>query len=237
VTSLHDRQPSIAAATHTISGGGSNALVIVLGTRAPGAAPRARRFRLVSCDIGDRADRGRKEVGDTAAKLLLCCERFDQLLLIARPPLEPLAPWPFLTGAVVAGTILARPFIPRALLTRTVVAGTLLARAVLADTILADTIAALISLTARLALLPILPLGTLLALARLVERFLVALAVEHILVAFVLVVALRRTLILKARAHLAKHAEIMVRELKVIFGLDTVAGELRVAGHVLVLLE
>jgi hypothetical protein len=222
VTSLHDRQPSIAAATHTISGGGSNALVIVLGTRAPGAAPRARRFRLVSCDIGDRADRGRKQVGDTAAKLLLCCERFDQLLLIARPPLEPLAPWPFLTGAVVAGTILTRLFVPRALLARAV---------------LADTIAALISLTARLALLPILPLGTLLALARLVERFLVALAVEHILVAFVLVVALRRTLILKARAHLAKHAEIMVRELKVIFGLDTVAGELRVAGHVLVLLE
>jgi hypothetical protein len=231
VTSLHDRQPSIAAATHTISGRG-NALVNVLGTRAPGAAPRARRFRLVSCDIGDRADRGRKQVGDTAAKLLLCCERFDQLLLIARPPLEPLAPWPFLTGAVVAGTILTRPFVPRALLTRAFVAGTLLARAVLAD-----TIAALISLTARLALLPILPLGTLLALARLVERFLVALAVEHILVAFVLVVALRRTLILKARAHLAKHAEIMVRELKVIFGLDTVAGELRVAGHVLVLLE
>jgi hypothetical protein len=221
VTSLHDRQPSIAAATHTISGRG-NALVNVLGTRAPGAAPRARRFRLVSCDIGDRADRGRKQVGDTAAKLLLCCERFDQLLLIARPPLEPLAPWPFLTGAVVAGTILTRLFVPRALLARAV---------------LADTIAALISLTARLALLPILPLGTLLALARLVERFLVALAVEHILVAFVLVVALRRTLILKARAHLAKHAEIMVRELKVIFGLDTVAGELRVAGHVLVLLE
>jgi hypothetical protein len=46
-----------------------------------------------------------------------------------------------------------------------------------------------------------------------------------------------RALILEPRAILAQDAEIMVRELEVIFGLHAVPGELRVASHILVLLE
>jgi hypothetical protein len=44
-------------------------------------------------------------------------------------------------------------------------------------------------------------------------------------------------LILEACAALAQHAEIMVCELQIIFGLDAVAGKLGIARHVLVLLE
>ena len=44
-------------------------------------------------------------------------------------------------------------------------------------------------------------------------------------------------LIFEARAALAQHAEIMIRELQKIFGLDAVAGKLGVARHVLVFLE
>ena len=46
-----------------------------------------------------------------------------------------------------------------------------------------------------------------------------------------------RILLLEARAALAEDAEIMIRELKIIFGLDAVARELGVARHALVFLE
>jgi hypothetical protein len=44
-------------------------------------------------------------------------------------------------------------------------------------------------------------------------------------------------LVLEARAAFAQHAEIMVRELQIIFRLDTVAGELGVTRHALVFLK
>src|SRR4030095_15715887 len=52
-----------------------------------------------------------------------------------------------------------------------------------------------------------------------------------------IVVATLAALVFKPRAALAQDAEIMVRELKVIFCLDTVAGKLCVARHALVLFE
>lgn len=71
----------------------------------------------------------------------------------------------------------------------------------------------------------------------LLGRFVLALAVHQILVALILVLVAARTLVLEARTGLAEDTKIMVGELQVIFGLDTIAGELGVAGHVLVLLE
>src|SRR4029079_16079778 len=52
-----------------------------------------------------------------------------------------------------------------------------------------------------------------------------------------LVARTARILVLEAGAVLAKDAEIMVRELEIIFGLDAVPRELRVARHALVFLE
>ena len=58
------------------------------------------------------------------------------------------------------------------------------------------------------------------------------------LIAFEFFVALAaRVLLFEASAILAQDAEIMVRELEIIFGLDTIAGELRIARHALVLFE
>ena len=54
---------------------------------------------------------------------------------------------------------------------------------------------------------------------------------------FVHVVATLTTLVFEARAAFAQHAEIMVCELQIVFGLDAVAGELRIARHALVFLE
>ena len=53
----------------------------------------------------------------------------------------------------------------------------------------------------------------------------------------IIVALAARILILEARAAFAEHAEIMVRELQIIFGLDAVARELRVARHALVFFE
>jgi hypothetical protein len=68
---------------------------------------------------------------------------------------------------------------------------------------------------------------------------LAVIAVHHLLVAIVIIgiVTALAALILEAGAAFAQHAEIMVRELQIIFGLDAVSGELRVAGHALVFLE
>jgi hypothetical protein len=64
---------------------------------------------------------------------------------------------------------------------------------------------------------------------------------NHLLVAVIIIgviVALTaRILLLKAAAALTQHAEIVVRELEIIFGLDAVARKLRIARHALVFLE
>ena len=64
------------------------------------------------------------------------------------------------------------------------------------------------------------------------------LALILVALVFVLIVALAtRVLFLETSAILAEHAEIVIRKLQVIFGLDPVAGKLRVARHALVFLE
>jgi len=64
---------------------------------------------------------------------------------------------------------------------------------------------------------------------------------DHLLVAVIIIgviVALTaRILLLEATAALTQHAEIVVRELEIIFGLDAVARKLRIARHALVFLE
>jgi len=62
---------------------------------------------------------------------------------------------------------------------------------------------------------------------------------DHIVVTVVVIdiLAALTPLIFEARAALAQHAEIVIGELQIIFGLYAVAGKLRVARHVLVLLE
>jgi hypothetical protein len=61
-------------------------------------------------------------------------------------------------------------------------------------------------------------------------------SVEHVLVAILVIgiIAALAPLILEAGAAFAQHAEIMVGELKVIFGLDAIPGELRISRHALV---
>jgi hypothetical protein len=61
-------------------------------------------------------------------------------------------------------------------------------------------------------------------------QFLVAVLVVELVLA-------ARTLILEPGAALAQHAEIMVRELQIIFGLDPVARKLGIARHALVFLK
>ncbi len=81
-------------------------------------------------------------------------------------------------------------------------------------------------------------------------RLLVGIAVEfalavtihvgvHPVVAVVVlvVVAALALLLVETRAGIAEHAEIMIGELQIIFGLDAVAGQLGVARHALVFLE
>jgi hypothetical protein len=70
--------------------------------------------------------------------------------------------------------------------------------------------------------------------ARLLLRRLDQLLVALIVIA---VIALPGALVLEPGAAFAEHAEIMVRILQIIFGLDPVAGELGVARHALVFLQ
>jgi len=67
----------------------------------------------------------------------------------------------------------------------------------------------------------------------------IGLSLRELFVALVIAafVATLATLILEARTIFAEHAEIMVRKLQIIFGLDSIARELRVARHALVFLE
>jgi hypothetical protein len=212
------------------SGRGSDALVIVLNLGSANAAARTGRFDLdlVVAHLGNGADRRRQEIGDARA-CRFGCYRLD-LLLVARAAL----------GKLAARTLFALAVVPRAIVTRTLFTRPVLTGTIVTRAFLAVAIAALVALTARLTVLTILTVltvGTLLAfLTRLVERILVAVAVEALVIA-VLVIVLIGTLILEPRAGFAQHTEIVIRELEIIFGLHTVAGELRIAGHVLVLLE
>ena len=174
--------------------------------------------------------RGRQEVGNAAASRL---GGLLNLLLVTRTALETFAPRTILTR-----TLVALPIFPRTLIPRTLIPGALLTGPILAGPILAGalvpTLAPLKAITTRL---PLLTIGPVLAFARLVKGFLLALAIERFLIALVLVFALGRTLVLEAGAGLTEHTEIMVRELEIIFGLDAVAGKLGVTRHVLVLFE
>jgi hypothetical protein len=97
---------------------------------------------------------------------------------------------------------------------------------------------AVLPIVAAFALLSRLALLALVALLPIVAR-LVFTGVGELLVALVIVevLAALAALVLEARAAFAQHAEIMVCELQIIFGLDPVARELRIARHALVLLE
>jgi hypothetical protein len=235
-------QPLVRLCSHIGSGGGGDALVIVLGARTTGTAARAGRFfRFVGRSVAtDRTDSGRKEVGD-AANLLLRLDRLG-LLFLARPALEPLAARtiltnalvslrPIVTRAIIARPLLAGPIITRAVVTLPVVAWAVVAWAVIARAVIAIAVAAVEAVTARLAILALCALRTLL------EAVLVALAVHQLVVPLVIILVAGRTLVFEAGAGFPEHAEIVIRELEIIFGLDTVAGELGVAGHVLVLFE
>ncbi len=220
---LHDRQltsyPARRARVQGRSGRRSDTLVIVLDPRTTRAAARARRFRLgfdlIRAHIRDRTESGRQEVGDSAGNFLLRCSRLD-LLLLTRAALDARASRALLARSVIAGTLITRTIIPRTIVPRA---------------ILTIAITALEAFATRLALLPVRTL-----LARLIEAVLVALAVKGFVLALVLVI-LGRTLVLEPRASLAQHAEVMVSELQVIFGLDPVPRKLRVPRHVLVLFE
>ena len=66
----------------------------------------------------------------------------------------------------------------------------------------------------------------------------IELGVGHVVLALVAILVIARSaLVVETRLALAEHAEIMVRILQIIFGLDAVAGELGVTRHALVLLE
>jgi hypothetical protein len=103
------------------------------------------------------------------------------------------------------------------------------------------TLAPFAAFGARLAFLAFLPVLAILAFGALLDFLFGALAfaVELILVAsFVLeILAALRTLILETGTTFAQNAEVMVRELQIIFGLDPVTGQLRVARQALVFLE
>jgi hypothetical protein len=119
-----------------------------------------------------------------------------------------------LTGAVI---LLARTIV----LTRAVVplAGLLLAGALV--------------LLARAFFLAV---PAILAFAALLEAVLAFLLVVHVL-AEIVAARRRRALLVETAAALAQHAEIMIRELQIIFGVDAIALRLRVAREALIFFE
>ena len=94
---------------------------------------------------------------------------------------------------------------------------------------------------AILPILPVRPVRTLRAilpdwaLLTLLDLHLVAVAVEIIVV--VAIIVQRLALVVEPRTVFAEHAEVMIRILQIIFGLDPVASLLGVSRHVLVFLE
>jgi hypothetical protein len=65
----------------------------------------------------------------------------------------------------------------------------------------------------------------------------VGITVHPVIAVIVAIVVSLRLLILEARSAVTENAEIMVRELQIIFGLDAISGELGVPRHALVFLE
>ncbi len=97
------------------------------------------------------------------------------------------------------------------------------------------TLSAWTTLTAILAFTSFRPLFALLGL----KHFAVA-GLDEIIIALIFVIIITmatRILLLEARSAFAEDTEIMIRELKIIFGLDAVACELGVARHALVFLK
>ena len=95
------------------------------------------------------------------------------------------------------------------------------------------------ALLAFLTLLSSLAILACLAVVPLVIGRTFSLGIDHVLIAVILVeiIAALAALILEPGAALAQHAEVVIRELEIIFGLDAVASELGIARHALVLLE
>jgi hypothetical protein len=106
------------------------------------------------------------------------------------------------------------------------------ARRALVALVAARPVAAVVALT------PVLPLGAVLAIvsrsffAGLDQLFLALVLVDLVIALTALLI-----LILKAGAALAQYPEIVIGELKIIFGLHTVARELGIARHALVLFK
>jgi hypothetical protein len=101
-------------------------------------------------------------------------------------------------------------------------------------------VAAVVTVTAIVAARPIAAVETVAAVLAVIAGSL-GFGLDHLFLALVvvgLVVTLAtRVLVLEASAVLAQHAEIMVRELEKIFGLDAVARKLGVARHALVFFQ
>jgi hypothetical protein len=118
----------------------------------------------------------------------------------------------------------------------------LLAIVALGPVVALVAIGALLSVVALgpiIALRAVVALRAVIALAAIVVVIVAFAGIELIVVAVVVVhvVAAARPLLVEARLAFAEHAEIMVRILQIIFGLDAVARKLRVARHALVLFE
>jgi hypothetical protein len=90
----------------------------------------------------------------------------------------------------------------------------------------------------RSSVLPILPVLAVATFGALVGSLLFA-GLDHLVLTLVLVgvIVTLAALILEAGAAFAQHPEIMVRILQIIFGLDAITRELRVARHALVFFE
>ena len=172
-------------------------------------------------------------------------ERDPLFAIIARIAARAIALGPF-TGRTY-GTILARcPFRPvfandtfgtvfaRSML-RTCVAlcalGTILAWRTFRAFVVRRSLGPLVVARAALLLLWLLVI-------RLLRHAIVVASLHHVVVVAVAVILVARlaALFVIARAAFAQHAIIMVGELQIIFGLDPIAGELRIARHALVFL-
>jgi hypothetical protein len=146
-----------------------------------------------------------------------------------------------LAARIALSIVAAAPVtITRVTITRVTIARRVIARCLLAGSLVA----------ARASVIALTPLGALVAGRALhllvavvgevsVLTAIAVVAVELILVAVELVAlaALLRVLFLEARARLGQHAEIVIGELKIIFGVHPVARQLRVASQILVFLK
>jgi hypothetical protein len=191
-------------------------LVVTFGrTRSARAAARTtrflfggfRRFRLVA------ADRRREDI-----------ERNGLAAPVHGPlGLGGLAPGTIIT--VVTGTALLTIVTDTALLAGTTLVALVAARPVAA----VEPLAAVLPLRAILAILAIVGRSFF---ARL-DQFILALILVDVVIALTALLVL----ILEARTAFAQHAEIVIGELQIIFGLDTVTRQLGITRHALVFLK